>query len=118
MSRRPTPRPLMRELCAQGTRSTVDALGSCVLVSRTLSVPVCTRRRGLAQPRTRSWLDLLVAGTLRYVEAPRSKDVARMTSVGRLSEEPEEPGAMAVENTGPPVLTAAVENPQFEGAKL
>ncbi|KAH7951490.1 hypothetical protein HPB52_009952 [Rhipicephalus sanguineus] len=44
-----------------------------------------------------------------------SKDVARMTSVGRLSEEPE---ATAVENTGPPVLTAAVENPQFEGAKL
>ncbi|KAH7952062.1 hypothetical protein HPB52_017796 [Rhipicephalus sanguineus] len=45
-------------------------------------------------------------------------DVARMTSVGRLSEEPDEPGAMAVENTGHPVLTAAVENPQFEGAKL
>ncbi|KAH7936273.1 hypothetical protein HPB52_021314 [Rhipicephalus sanguineus] len=54
MSRRSTPRPLMPELCAQGTRSTVDTLGSCVLVGRTLSVPVCTRRRGLAQPRTRS----------------------------------------------------------------
>ncbi|KAH8009188.1 hypothetical protein HPB51_012686 [Rhipicephalus microplus] len=46
-SRRSTPRQLMPGHCAQGTRSTVDDLGLCVLVGGTLSVPVCTQRQGL-----------------------------------------------------------------------
>ncbi|KAL3251360.1 hypothetical protein MRX96_055110 [Rhipicephalus microplus] len=37
-----------------------------------------------------------------------SKDVTRMMSLRRVSKEPEEPGAMTAQNTGPPVLVAAV----------